>query len=88
MFSLPTMNQENPPKPTIPPNRLARLRRASRRTMADLAALCGVDVPTYRAWEKGQRIPELQRAVLSDLYGVSIAHLLGTDTDPAGDGER
>lgn len=79
------MIQGNPPQQ---PNRLARLRRASKRRMADLADLCEVDVRTYRAWEKGAvRIPELQRAVLAHLYGVSTAHLMGTDTDPASDGD-
>lgn len=73
-------NQRNP---LTEGNRLHRLRVASRHRAYEIAEFCEVDRRTYLAWEQGRSpIPEMPRALLSDLYGVSVAHIMGVDVDP------
>jgi transcriptional regulator with XRE-family HTH domain len=65
-------------------NRLRHLREAQgmslRRLAAEVSAGPGepVDWTAVRMWERG-RIPRRHRSQLADVFGVSVAHLLGTD---------
>jgi transcriptional regulator with XRE-family HTH domain len=76
-------------------NRLKRLRKAQGWSREQLAAHIpsdygsrrgSIDSRRIRRWELGESsIPEKRWTELADLFGVSIAHLLGLDNDSDGD---
>lgn len=79
-------------------NRLARLREAQGLSQRELAAKvtsvygAGSGGPvqdrTIKRWEEGGAIPQRHWAQLADIFGVSIAYLLGLDADDDnGDGD-
>lgn len=72
------------------PNRLARLRTAQSLSTTQLAAALDVHVNTVTRWEQGQTavIPHKYWATLSEMFGVSVAYLLGFDGENGnGNGE-
>lgn len=70
-------------------NRVAELREAQGLTQTKLAAQCDVVEITVRRWEAGKPIPERQWARLTEIFGVSVAYLLGLDKeDSNGNGKR
>ena len=63
-------------------NRLARLRAAQEISRSELAELFGVHERTVYRWETGETpIPEKHWERLSELFGVSVAYLLGLNGD-------
>ena len=62
------------------PNRLAELRRASGLKQVTIAAHVDRDPQSLYRWEKGD-IPREAREPLADLFGVSVAWLMGWGED-------
>lgn len=68
------------------PNRIGRLRNGQGLTTTQLGAICEVHENTVRRWEQGATpLPQKYWAQLSELFGVSVAYLLGL-SDDNGDG--
>jgi transcriptional regulator with XRE-family HTH domain len=64
----------------MPKNRVQELRKANGISRPGLADRMGVSEATVRVWETGRGgIPIQKAARLSDLFGVSLEHLLGLD---------
>lgn len=68
-----------------PPNRIRELRLASGLRRVDIAAHVGKDTTTLYRWEKGtQPIPDDDKQVLAELFGVSVAWMMGWESVPGG----
>jgi DNA-binding transcriptional regulator YiaG len=69
--------------PVLPPNRVSQLRATSDLTRSDVAARLGLksERTVYR-WESGEsQIPDATKLVLADMFGVTVAHLMGWDRE-------
>ncbi len=67
-----------------PPNRLRELRRAADLKLYDLSAQLRVDTSTISRWEKGSGpIPDPAKLALAEIFGVSVAHLMGWEQHEA-----
>lgn len=68
-------------KQTLPPNRLAELRRGAGFKLYDIASKLRVDPSTVYRWERGDTtMPDSHKLTLARLYGVSPAYLMGWDS--------
>lgn len=68
------------PERPKPSSRLTELREASRLTKRSLAGLIGVHGSAISDWESGKlSIPDEHKTHLADLFGVSVAFLMGWD---------
>lgn len=62
------------------PNRLAALRTAAGLTVPQLAVAIGKDPTTVWRWEKCRiAIPDEQKVVLAQKFGVTVGHLMAYD---------
>jgi transcriptional regulator with XRE-family HTH domain len=65
--------------------RLRRLRQASGLSQRQVARRIGVDTTViWRIERDAAPVPVELRASLADLFGVSVAHLMGWDDDEGG----
>lgn len=68
----------------LPPNRLRELRKSSGLKRAQIAAHVDRDPQTLWRWERREmQIPDEAKEKLADLFGVSIAWLMGWEPDPS-----
>ena len=74
----------------LPPNRIAQLRAASGLTRPDLAAKLGLEAErTITRWETGETgIPDHRKFQLAEMFGVSVAWMMGWENGDDGDGGR
>jgi transcriptional regulator with XRE-family HTH domain len=69
----------------LPQNRIAQLRGASGLSRQDVATRLGVSERTVYRWETGESsVPDVTKLELAGMFGVSVAWLLGWESD--GDG--
>lgn len=69
--------------------RLGLLREGQELSRFELAQRVGVSERTVRRWEKGETgIPRGNWDRLSEIFGVSVAHLLGLDDNGTDGGSR
>jgi DNA-binding transcriptional regulator YiaG len=74
----------------LPPNRIASLRAASGLSRPDVAARLGLksERTVYR-WEIGESgVPDASKLALAELFGVSVAWVMGWEDGGDGDGGR
>ncbi len=66
----------------LPPNRIARLRRASGLKGPEVARFVGVHEATLYRWEKGEvGVRDDQKYILAQLFKVSVPFLMGWTDD-------
>lgn len=67
----------------LPENRLGELVEKRGKRLAHVAAHCDVDQSTVYRWREGKTaIPDTQKHVLAEYFGVSIPYLMGWDDEP------
>jgi len=57
-------------------SRLRDLRKASRRTQAEVARLLGLELDTYGSYERRSNLPLFYLPLVASLYGVTLDWLL------------
>lgn len=63
-------------------NRIAEIRKERKLTQKELGRLIGAAQNTISNWEAGKREPDQESlAKMSKLFGVTVDHLLGLDTE-------
>lgn len=67
--------------PQFEPNRIRRLRRMRALSAEALADRLGVTVSELALWEHTPEVPEDIAEELAEIFGVSVPHLMKTDTD-------
>ena len=67
----------------LPANRLRELREEFGYKLYDVATRLRADPSTIHRWEQGRSpVPDEAKFALSELYGVTIAHLMGWPEEP------
>ena len=62
----------------LPPNRLRELRESAELKLYDISARLRVDPSTVHRWEAGKSpVPDEAKLSLAELYGVTVAYLMG-----------
>ena len=73
---------------TLPANRLRELRQNHGLKLYDISARFRVEPSTVNRWETGRSaVPDASKLDLADLYGVTVAYLMGWPEQPCSSDE-